>query len=268
MEYTDSTMTKWREATLLLRTSMTGTKRHAERVYALYARLTADFDLHNKRILELGAGGRGAFLRLFDASNNVTGIDKYLGYLDEGWFKWLKTMVRKVCFDPIFYRHLRKLNGGVLHRRPVLRMDAERMDYPDSSIDFIYSRYMLEHVEGVAEIAQEAYRCLKPGGVTYHVFALYSSLDGGHTLDWRRFKPWEHLYGTVASNAFVNKFRLQVYREAFEKAFGKENVVFKLPRSAEAKRLLTDEIKAKLPGYDTSELVSESPEIIATKPIS
>lgn len=268
MEYTHSTMPKWREVVLLFRQSITSTKLSAERIFSLYSRLATDFDLHDKRILEIGAGGRGAFLRLFDNTNDVCGVDKYLGYFDEGLFKWLKTMVRMAFFDPIFYRHLRMLNGGVLHHRPVMRMDAENMDFPDSSFDFIYSRYVLEHVEGVEKIAQEAYRRLKPGGITYHVFALYSSLDGGHTLDWRRFKPWQHLYSTVPSNAYVNKYRLSVYREAFERAFGKDNVTIHLPKDVEAEALLTDEIKARLPDYDPCELVVSSPEIIAYKRVS
>lgn len=265
MEYTYSTMPKWREVALLFRKSMTSTKLSAERIFSLYSRLVADFNLHGKCILEIGAGGRGAFLRLFDDTNEVYGIDKYLGYFDEGWFKFLKTSVRGMCFDPVFYRHLRKLNGGILHRRPVKRMDAERMDFPDASFDFVYSRYVLEHVERVDKIAQEAYRSLKPGGVTYHVFALYSSLEGGHTLDWRRFNPWQHLYSTVPSNAYVNKYRLSVYKEAFEKAFGKENVEINLPKDPEAEALLTDDIRSRLSDYDPRELIVGSPEIIAYK---
>lgn len=265
MEYTNSTMPKWRESAMLLKASVTDTKHQAERIFLLYNRLRRDFGLRDKQILEVGAGGRAGLLRLFDDSNEVTGIDKYLGYFDEGWYKWLKSTVRSTFFDPVFYSHLRKLNGGVLHRRPVVRMDAECTDYPDANFDFIYSRYLMEHIVRVDRIAQEIHRCLKPGGVTYHVFTLYTSIDGAHALDWRRFQPWQHLYGSVPSNAFVNKLRLHQYRDAFEQAFGKGNVELRLPRSSEAERLLTPEVKAKLPDYDTDELVGDSPEIIAYK---
>jgi ubiquinone/menaquinone biosynthesis C-methylase UbiE len=74
-------------------------------------------------------------------------------------------------------------------------MDATDLEFDDESCDFLYSRYLLKYVENIERIAREAYRCLRPGGSTYHVQALYSHLDGAHTLDWKQYEPWQHLDG-------------------------------------------------------------------------
>jgi SAM-dependent methyltransferase len=141
--------------------------------------------------MEIGAGSRGSLIQMFGETNDVISIDKYLGALEQGYWKALKTFTRKLVFDPIFYHHLRKLNGGYLNRaRKVINMDAMKMEFPDNDFDFVYSRYLLEHIEDISTLASEIHRVLKPGGRTYHVFSIRRWRA---TLDWRRHEPWQHL---------------------------------------------------------------------------
>jgi ubiquinone/menaquinone biosynthesis C-methylase UbiE len=266
MAYTESTQSKITESFLLLRNALSSTKQQAENLFNTYDRIQKEFGLQNKRILELGAGSRGALITLFDDSNDVVGIDLYLGALDQGLWKAVKTGARKILFDPFFNHHLKACHGRPPNTsRKVLNMDATSLDFPDNSFDFVYSRYFMEHIEDVDKVASECARVLKPGGTSYHVFALYTLLDGAHTLDWTRYEPWAHLYSQVPGNAYVNKYRLQKYRGEFDAAFGQGNVEFRLTPSDTASRYMTPEIRAKLSDYADEELLINSPEIIAHK---
>ena len=66
MAYTESTQSKITESFLLLRHSISSTKQQAENLFNTYDRIQKEFTLQNKRILELGAGSRGALITLFD----------------------------------------------------------------------------------------------------------------------------------------------------------------------------------------------------------
>jgi len=266
MAYTESTQSKFTESFLLLRNAISSTKQQAENLFNTYDSIQKEFSLQNSRILELGSGSRGALITLFDESNDVVGIDLYLGALEQGLWKAGKTVARKILFDPFFNHHLRTCHGrSPIKSRKVLNMDATSLDFPDNSFDFVYSRYFMEHIEDVDKVAAECARVLKPGGISYHVFALYTLLDGAHTLDWTRHEPWAHLYSQVPGNAYVNKYRLQKYRDDFDAAFGQENVEFRLTPSDTASRHMTPEIRAKLSDYADEELIINSPEIIARK---
>jgi len=266
MDYTKSNMNKITESVLLFKNSFVSTRITAQRLYSTYSKLEKEFHLHGCRILELGAG-RGGVIQLFDESNDVIGIDKYLGAFEQGTWKAIKTITRKLLFDEFMRRQLRKMNGDRLFtNRKVLNMDATDLKFEENSFDFIYSRFFLEHIEPIEKIATETFRMLRPGGTTYHVFALYTALDGAHTLDWRKFEPWQHLYGTVPSNAYVNKYRLSHYTKAFAAVYGSENVEIRLKRDAKAIPLLTPDLKEKLSGFADDELLVGSPEIIARKP--
>ncbi len=266
MAYTESTQSKITESYLLLRNAISSTKQQALNLFTTYDHIQKEFNLKNKRILEIGAGSRGALITLFDESNNAMGIDLYLGALDQGLWKAGKTVARKILFDPFFNHYLKTFHGRLpIKSRKVLNMDATSLDFPDNSFDFVYSRYFLEHIEDIRKVASECARILKPGGTSYHVFALYTLLDGAHTLDWTRYEPWAHLYSQVPGNAYVNKYRLQKYRNDFDAAFGKGNIEFRLTPSANASRHMEPEIRAKLSDYADEELMINSPEIIARK---
>lgn len=266
MEYTQSNLPRIVESYLLLKQSVTSTRLQAERAYNSFRTIDDEFSLTGSRILEIGAGGRGSLLKMFDETNDVVGIDKYLGTLDQGYWKALKTVIRKSLFDPLFYYHLKKSNGGYLNKkRKVVMMDAMDMEFGGDEFDFVCSRFLLEHIEDIRGLAEEVYRVLKPGGVTYHVFALYTTLDGAHTLDWKRYQPWQHLTGNVEGNAYVNKLRLEDYGSIFKSIFGAENVEIRTKINESSREYLSEGLRSKLLDYSDEELLTSSPVIVATK---
>ena len=266
MEYTQSNLSKITETYLLFKQNLTATRGQAERAHSSFQQVADEFKLTDKRILELGGGSRGALLQMFDETNDAVGIDKYLGAIDRGyltiWYCWHSINI----FDPVFYRNLNKINGGYLNRkREVISMDAMDMDFADNGFDFVYSRFFLEHIEDIRRLAEEIRRVLKPGGKTYHVFALYTTLDGAHTLDWQRYDPWQHLTGRVEGNAYINKYRIEYYIDAFERSFGKGNVEMRTRIDESSRKYLTQQLRTKLNTYSDEELLTTSPVIVATK---
>ena len=143
MEYTQSSMPKLTETYLLLKRNLTATRAQAVRAHRTFRQIVNEFKLKNSRILEIGAGNKGALVQMFDETNDVIGIDKYLGTLDQRYWKTLKTTARKVMFDPLFHYQLKKCNGGYLNKtRKILLMDAIKMDFKNNEFDFVYSRFV------------------------------------------------------------------------------------------------------------------------------
>lgn len=264
MRYIDSNLPKVVESYRLLRRSL-DPKGQAKRMFSTFESFRAEFDLQGKSLLELGAGGRDGLIYLFDDSNDVIGIDKYVRRLAEGRWKAAKSTVRRLFFDPVYKYYLKKLNNGKLYKRKVLLMDATDLKFPDESFEVIYSRYLLEHIDAIDKVASEAYRCLRRGGITYHIFALYTALDGAHSLDWRKYSPWHHLIGHVPGNVYINKYRLSTYKDAFERVFSSPTVKIRLSVSEKAQALLTPERYARLRCYSKEELLASSVELIAAK---
>jgi SAM-dependent methyltransferase len=97
-------------------------------------------DLNNLKVLEIGCG-RGAFSRLVAQkfpSIRLTAIDISEVAIDDA---------KKMALDIDF-------NVG----------DAEKLEFPDASFDFIFSCETLEHLPHPINMTKEVYRVLKPGG--------------------------------------------------------------------------------------------------------
>lgn len=103
-----------------------------------------------KDVLEIGVGNGSHAQLLARHAKSYTGID-----ITEYAVK--STCLRMRCFN---------LWGRVL------RMDAEQMDFPDDSFDFIWSWGVIHHSSSTAKILHEMRRVLRPGGeaivMVYH----------------------------------------------------------------------------------------------------
>ena len=265
MIYHASKMSRLLEAYRLLKKSLFQTKAQAERTWSSFQYLAAQFDLQGeKNILELGVGSRMGLMPLFDRSCKVIGVD--LLESKKGW-TWFKSTMRKICFDPIYFAHLKKLNNDTLQARTVIVADAVRTPFPSQYFDFVYSRYLLEHVENLNEIVAEISRLLRNGGITFHWVAPFTALDGGHSLNYRSYPPWEHLLSEVPTNVFINKKRIHEYVDTFNERFGVGNVYVNCNENGEAISLLTPAILDKLTraGYSKDELLVGSMTIMAQK---
>jgi ubiquinone/menaquinone biosynthesis C-methylase UbiE len=107
-------------------------------------------DLNKMNVLEIGIGNGSHAGLLSKFSKNYTGID-----LTEYAVKMTK-------------KRLSLLN----QTSNILQMDAERIDLPDSSIDFIWSWGVIHHTSNTLNVIKEIKRILKPEGqaiiMVYH----------------------------------------------------------------------------------------------------
>ena len=83
--------------------------------------------------------------------------------------------------------------GELLERLPVdiRSMDATELGVDDGSMDVVWSRTALEHVDGLDRALLETARVLRPGGVAHHVIDPYYWLKGCHARGLTEM-PWAH----------------------------------------------------------------------------
>jgi ubiquinone/menaquinone biosynthesis C-methylase UbiE len=125
-----------------------------------------DFDsLRKKDVLEIGCGNGSHAQLLVEHARSYTGID-LTSYAAKSTTQRLKHVA---------------LNGTIR------QMDAECMDFPDGSFDYIWSWGVIHHSANTRKIIKEMHRVLRPGGeariMVYHRnfwnYRLFAGLIGG-----------------------------------------------------------------------------------------
>jgi ubiquinone/menaquinone biosynthesis C-methylase UbiE len=106
-----------------------------------------DYDsLHGKHVLDIAVGsGFSAVQYALHGKASVTGIDITEYAIEES----------KKNFE------LRGLSGTFL------KMDAQKLEFPDASFDFVSAHGCLMHMPDTEGVVREIYRVLKPGGKIY-----------------------------------------------------------------------------------------------------
>jgi 2-polyprenyl-3-methyl-5-hydroxy-6-metoxy-1,4-benzoquinol methylase len=142
--------------------------------------LASDYDFTaraGERVLEIGCGAGSASCLHARAGASVTGID-----LTEQAAQLARANARSQGLSV-----------------DVRRMDAERLDFPDASFDYVFSWGVIHHSRATESIIGEIARVLRPGGrglvmvynrhsVRYYLYGLYwlivrGKIFAGHDLD-------------------------------------------------------------------------------------
>lgn len=243
------------------------------------------FAIRDRRVLDVGAGQRLIQLAYFSRANDAVGIDleviaqgvdlrAYVRMLRlNGLRRTAKTLVRKALLLDARYRSevRRQLGLQRFPRLKVLQMDASRMAFPDASFDFVFSYSVFHSLPDPAQAFREVARVLRPGGVAYVSFQLYSSATG--CLDPRFFPSlnpqairWPHLrlpYSSdVRQNAVLNRLRLDEWRTVIASALpGADIILRRLEQEGLAADLAALREQGELADYSDEELLAN--EIVA-----
>jgi ubiquinone/menaquinone biosynthesis C-methylase UbiE len=160
--------------------------------------------LKHKDVLEVGCGNGSHAQLLVQHVRSYTGID-LTSYA-------VKSTTQR----------LRYLGGNGTIRQ----MDAERMDFPDESFDFIWSWGVIHHSANTRQIIKEMHRVLRPGGeariMVYH----------------RSFWNYRVFSGLIAGIAHGHLFRTKSFHEASQMMT--DGAIARLYTSQEWKSLVSD----------------------------
>jgi len=185
-----------------------------------------------------------------------------------GLRRTVKTLGRKTLLVDARYRRelARQLGVAALPAPSILTMDASAMSFGDESFDFVYALAIFQHLERPSDVLTEMRRVLRPGGVLYFDFMLYTGPQESHDVralagDVDGLPPWAHLRpafaGQVRSNAFLNRIRLSEWRTMFDTDIPGAELILRQPEACrlkiEARRLHQD---GELVGYGVEELTT------------
>lgn len=228
----------------------------------------------------------------FSHRNRVVGIDQNviaqgfdpLAYWRmlraNGGVRVLKTLGRKVLGIDRRYRRqfMRSLGLRDVPRLKVLQMDAAALDFASESFDFVYSLLVFPHLSGPSSAAEELARVLRPGGVAYVDFTVYTGASGA--LDVRALggratalPPWAHLrpafQAEVQESAYLNRLRLPEWQRLFSTIMPGAAGRFFSPDAEryepEARRLRES---GELADYSLEELLTSQAAFIWRKPLA
>jgi SAM-dependent methyltransferase len=160
-----------------LRNFQAGTK-ETPRFWARFPELP---DLHDRDVIDFGSGNGHLSLNLAQAgARSVIGVE-----VDPGMVNFSACNLRE---------HYPSFVGTIEYRL------SDLTEFQENSIDFIFSKDVLEHVINLDQAFENLYRILKPGGKFYAGFGpLYYSPFGFHRRLQGFFKfqkidpPWLHV---------------------------------------------------------------------------
>lgn len=274
-----------------LRYATHNTRRFAHQHYAAFDTFSKDIasyvkDLSKQRILDLGCGKLYWFsLLLHSCQANVTGIDievvepsgrglgKYGRLLQHnGLERTLKTLCWDVIYSRAYYDEMAKVATFPLKfdKLDLRQMDATQLDFGNDTFDLTVSHEVFEHLPDVPDVLSDMRRTMKPDAIAYIYIHNYTSLSGGHHIQWKYpdttppddVPPWDHLRENRFPNipSYINRLRLEQYRQMFEAEF--EIVEWRLT-NYEGEQFLTPDIREELAEYSEEELLTKGVIVIA-----
>lgn len=244
-----------------------------------------DRPVEGSRILDVGCGQRFIVtLLLHSLGARVTGIDTdvvhpqlNLGVMsriirENGFERFAKTVGRRCLYDNEYYRIVRQEAGFPLKfdDLDIRCMSAYQMDFADDEFDYIHSNAVFEHIDEPENAVKEVHRVMKPGAVANILIHLYSSISGGHNLDWhdvdndpsKTVPPWDHLRQNLyPTHVYLNKWRESQWVELAGKYF----TILDMQSEYEGKQFLTPEIAVELSDYTEEELLKRCVRFVLRK---
>jgi len=218
------------------------------------------------RVLDIANGRLRPQTVILEAQGHrVFGID-IANRPEGGWEGWAYRFANRV-FGRQSYRKF-----GSKGRLRLAAGDVSRLPYPDGYFDLATSVAAFEHFLDVPRVIGETWRVLRPGGVVFCAVHLFTSLSGGHNLEFSLAaldrlpagaEPWDHLRKRkLPFSVPLNEWRIGQYVAEFSKRF---EVLENYCHVQEGRAFLTQEIRAELAVYGEEELLCLSYVIVARK---
>lgn len=234
--------------------------------------------------LEIGCGaGVESVVAAVDGLGTITAVDRAPALLDPGERGERASRLVASALRAMGAAHDVERVLDVLSLR-FAAMDADALDLPDASVDFVSSRAALEHVQPLASVLCELGRVVRAGGVAQHMIDPFFWVKGCHAgglIDL----PWAH--ARLSSDDFaraaveihgerrgarragflgtLNALGLDAWRVALTDGGRWELLSWRAQASPMAARLLADhpEVSATtLPSVTRADLVTQSVTVV------
>lgn len=239
------------------------------------------------RALDVGCGLlQWQTIMLHSIGATVTGVDTEYVRSDRRLDKYLNLFrtngleraVKTAYWDYVFRsRYLKALQNCSPFPLRTTHLDlrqhtAERLPFNDDEFDLVASHEVFEHISDIRAAVCEIRRVLKPAGIAYTTLHLFTSISGGHHMDWKfpdeepstRVPPWDHLRQRLYPEhpSWLNQLRERDYRSVFESEM---EILSWEPSVYEGRTQLTPEIRAELADYSEDELLKKGLIIVTRK---
>lgn len=234
--------------------------------------------LAGQRVLDIGCGDRAALSLLFALHGaHVSAVDVLPVHLGRRRpLMWARLMVesgigsasRQIARDVLhtwrYWRHLRRVASVPalpFDSVSIHKMNAENLDFPDSTFSVVASAAVWEHIRDVVSATREVNRVLAADGLACIQIAMFPSLQGGHHAEWhstdpdprRTIKPWDHLRVDARPlPLYCNSWRESQFRDVFER----EMIIVEWESGEmRGEEYLTSAVRGELPDYSERDLL-------------
>jgi SAM-dependent methyltransferase len=192
--------------------------------------------LDEATIMVLGCGYNYPDVILFsNCSKRTVGLDVTNAFYRDGMIRTFKdircreggiakalskTLLLRLTYYR-YYPHLQRISGqSIDHQKyELVSYDGSQMPFEDETFDVVLSNAVLQQVDDVEAVFQEAYRVTKKKGISYHLWHNYYSFSGGRAPETLCLRyPWGHLRGKYKARG-LNRITPTEVHDSFSEYF-------------------------------------------------